>query len=534
MGTLMPLRGIARAAAAMLLLFAAACQTVSLDSARDHKPGNGIVAFKFVTNSYLTVIFQDHWTWATIADEAGKSFTFTAVTEGMTRSALYVGSVPPGRYHFTGFEGKLAFASAKPNERLGNFLVEAGRVTFLGTLIEHANQDRFVLPGVNSRTYLLYDPKPSPDGLTAVLNILFPGLQGVDLDPVTFIGWDRRRAPVALNLGAFDFVRRSSRGLIDPVELADGSIAFGSVLGQLRLWHPDRGWRNLDVGLNRGIEAFAELPSGAWLVGGEMGMLRRSFDHGASWHDVKSDLPYGVVHDLNVLDGGTVYLTHYRGTEFALYRAAGDLGHWERVQSATFEPAGRTWGSAVQGLTTRVHGGHLYTTLPHSRLAVFDPATRRSTLHDMPGPLMSPLRIAPDGVMRGTFAVFVAHNPYLSRDGGGSWHGANITRYAHMPGFRDKSFGMAIGVPSLTQRRSSVLVTRDGGTTWSEAAAAPHVGLRWIGFSNRAGVAFATDDISRLYYSRDEGRTWTEDSVPPPGAPAPKPASQSAALFPRR
>ena len=506
---------LCRLACFLAVLLAAACQTVSLNSAQDHTAGNGIVAFRYAINGAQPIAFHDPWDFVEIEGDDGSSLTFNPVYDGISRTALYVGSVPPGRYRFTEFSGRIGGVSGRPNDKLGKFNVEAGRVTYLGTLVQQVDELRVSFPGTGTRNLLVYDPNPSPDGLPEILDILFPGLSGVDRNPQSFIGWDPETVPDAAGPALYAEIRKASRGLIDPVELSDGSVAFGSLLGQLRLWHPDAGWRRVDIGVNRAIEAFAELSPGVWLVGGEMGSLRLTTDEGRTWKDAGIPLPYGVVQDIYTMPDGYIYITHYRGTQFTLYRGKMGGGPWQVIQSARFAAPGQLYGSTPQRMKTYRFGSVLYTTLPHSNLAVFDTATGVAEIRDMPGPF-NHMQLSNDGVLRGNFEQFIIWNPLESRDGGKSWEGSTHSRAMLPPAFKDGSFGMGVELqPGFTSGTAYLSQTEDGGKTW-ERTREFFLSTIWMGYARRTDAFYAYDRVRTLFVSRDGGKTWKEDSSDAP------------------
>ncbi len=499
--------------AALFLLVS--CQTASLKNAASHSSNNGILAFRFVSNGPGPIAFQDPWDFAIIEEiTSGETFTLADVTDGLSRSALYVGSVPPGQYRLSSFEGTISNATGTPNESFGRFDVQAGRITYLGSIVEVVTGPRIAVLTTHRTSYLTYDPTPIAEGLPDVLNALYPGLSGVALQPDSYLAWREDHVPPVISRGFYDEVRDGSLGLLAPTELSDGRIAFGTLLGQIRFWHPDQGWSRADIGVNRAVEAIVEIVPGALLVGGEMGMLRISPDMGKAWAQIKAPIPYGVVRDIHKMPDGGIYLTHYRGTEFTLLRSDVNLNDWQVVQSFQFAAPGRFYGSTPQRLRTHRVGSLLLTTLPQSRLAVYDTSTGTSDVRDMPGPV-SRARASRDGKLRGIFERFIVWNPYLSADGGATWETDTISRSSHMPAFRGDTHGAALEMESgLTEGRTFLIRTDDGGKTWQRGPRMPNPFLTWIEFSDDGTLIYASDQLGDFYYSRDAGETWKHDPVP--------------------
>ncbi|MDW3205969.1 MAG: hypothetical protein R8L07_10555 [Alphaproteobacteria bacterium] len=493
----------------------AACQTASLKTAASHDPANGIIAFRFVSNGPGPIAYQDPWDFAIIEETTtGETFTLTDVTDGLSRSALYIGSVPPGEYRLSSFAGTISNATGTPNDSFGRFAIEARRITYLGSIVEVVTGPRVDVLSRYRTSYLTYDPTPVAEGLPEVLQALYPGLSDVAMRPDSYLGWSEAHVPPVISQGLYDEVRDGSLGLLAPTELSDGRIAFGTLLGQIRFWHPEHGWSRVDLGVNRSVEAIVEIVPGALLVGGEMGMLRISPDMGKAWAQIRSPIPYGVVRDIHKMPDGGVYLTHYRDTRFTLLRSDINLNQWEPVQSFQFAAPGRFYGSTPQRLRTHRIGSLLLTTLPQSRLAVYDTETGRSEVRDMPGPV-SRARASRDGRLRGIFERFIVWNPYLTADGGVTWESDTISRSTHMPAFRDESHGAALEMESgLTEGWTYLTRTKDGGSTWQRGPKMPNPFLTWIDYAADGSLLYATDQLGEFYYSRDGGETWKHDPVP--------------------
>lgn len=97
---------------------------------------------------------------------------------------------------------------------------------------------------------------------------------------------------------------------------------------------------------------------------------------------------------------------------------------------------------------------------------------------------------------------------YFSEDGGETWTAVEagvigIANYNFIH-FSDENYGIAGTAADV------IIVTSDGGVTWTLATATGGAGAILCGFRVDSNRLWVGDDAGRLYFSRDNGVTWTQ------------------------
>ncbi|MCM2268972.1 MAG: YCF48-related protein [Thermoanaerobaculia bacterium] len=128
-----------------------------------------------------------------------------------------------------------------------------------------------------------------------------------------------------------------------------------------------------------------------------------------------------------------------------------------------------------------------------------------------------PARLAPrslllDGDSRGALAVAVGERGHVlvSRDGGASWTQADVPTRAMLTGvyLHDESLGWAVG------HDETIVRTRDGGATWELVRSAPEAERPLLDVWFRdAGHGFAVGAYGAFLVTADGGSTWEERPI---------------------
>ena len=94
---------------------------------------------------------------------------------------------------------------------------------------------------------------------------------------------------------------------------------------------------------------------GNWFVGGELGLLRFSKNHGRTWESIRGNIPFGTVLELGQWDD-QIIATTIRGKDVYIHAAKAGTAEWRQLARY----------AGAQGVRTEsfVVGDALITTLP--------------------------------------------------------------------------------------------------------------------------------------------------------------------------
>lgn len=469
-------------------------------------PGDGAVIFKLTQNleNRLGLVSYGVPNIAVKRLEAnGKSpcYRLTANTLGMLHSAVFGGALPPGIYEFptvgagTGIGGPCGTTDSP--SKFARFMVEAGKLSFLGTIEITASNDRH-------RTFITPEPAPNLLRARVLVDNEFPDLSR--FSQAVIVGWVPASMPPGLD-AARQFAVENSFGLLDPSETSDGRYIFGSRAGVIREWAPGESRPIIhDTGVRTSLELTTILPDGHWLVGGEGSALLASADHGQTWTSVSSNLPFGAIVGLNSARSGIVYVTLFRGDTVSVFSGRPGLSPWRKI--ASYTTTFNHWTS-IAGVLPRTDmiEGKLVTLVPSRQIAILDPATGKSVIRNLPGSAQV-FSVSADGVLHCRCNKVLAVNPYESHDFGQTWISSAASRWMMMPAMRDARHGVA-WVGAMMGKRGMVY-TNDGGATWTPSTETPDLSLQNTFYSNDGKRAFATNGVNQLWESDDDGRSWHE------------------------
>lgn len=483
---------------------------VTMTHPRISRPDEGAVILRVTANAYTTNRASGAWRDIELRriDAQATAFTPNVLTlpqpQEYVQSYVYGGALKAGRYAIQ----KMTFHSGsfiEPAPSLGYFDVKPGQITYLGHLIQ--------LNDASYKGVLLAHPVGLTDSREAgaIVKDTFPALAPLLGNSV--LGWASTsqfeffkpeataklsRADELMKM-RYDHVRAHADGSLSPLELANGDVLFGTLLGTLRRWHPGGTVGLVDLHTTNAVAAIAELRNGTLLAGGEFSFLKSSDDGGQFWQEVPNNLPAGIITDLKELPDGRLHVTLLHHAEVLTY--AGTLGNpkWTRL-SAT-PPVGYDTDNLPP--RTFLHEGIATTLLPPARLLAYDTRAGTQQILALPGAAREFTQAANGWMYCLCARSFVASN-YVSKDLGRSWQPIRSNMMLGMPRFRDERNGVAVERPLLGPPH--LMETRDGGVTWNARAFMNNPGVL-LGYL-RDGNTLLVESYGDVYASQDTGDNW--------------------------
>ena len=434
----------------------------------------------------------------------GATYQVPASLDASSRSALFVASMPPGRYRL----GRLSSASygmvqksqwIEVGARFPHFEIQAGRLTDLGAIVQT------MAPGSSRNVELGYDANPDHEIAGDLVRELAPRFAPLLGKP--WLGWssDSTRADARSTGGIASYV---SVGIVDPQVLADGRLVAGSYDGMVKAGVPDRPAQLHDVGQRVSIEAVAVLPDASWVAAGEYGVIRQSNDGGATWRSIRGDLPYGLVCSVHAVSGQLV-ATVLRGDRVVVASTtpgSASAPHW--TVHASYTPSSEPFWQWKSRYATHsfVVDGQIVTAMPSNFIGVWDPRTGQSFERKLPDTVDSFAAPGGDALRFMSPAGLFANNSYLSNDVGATWEKLPTLPFVEAVALSDKLNGVG-WAPGLQIRTGSFLKTADGGRTWTklgeQGLIVPQVILDKV-----RGVAYAIDIQGSLWVGTNGASDW--------------------------
>lgn len=505
-----------KALSLFLPLLLTGCFTMTHE--RVKRPDEGAVVLRVTANAYR----NNHagGVWNTIEfrriDAKAGAMTPRVLThpqrQNYVQSHVYGGALKAGRYaiHQMTMPSKAFIEPSQ--EALGTFEVKPGQVTYLGHLIQ--------LNDAGYNQILLAHPvgPPNRGEADAIVREVFPELSPL-LDKAV-LGWESS-SPIASTPSGkavevssadqvmqqlYNHVRARADGSLSPLELANGDVLFGTLLGTLRRWHPGGDVSLMDLQTTNAVAAIAEMRDGTLLAGGEFRLLKSSADGGRSWSDVPNNLPAGTITDLRQLPDGKVHVTLLHRAQALTYAGTPGDPDWTRLSATALVP----YYDDSLPPRTFVHEGLVTTLLPPGRLLAYDTRSGTHQIFPLPG-FAREFTQAANGWMYCLCAprLQVATN-FVSKDLGHTWQPLPSDRLLTMPRFRDDRQGAALERPLLGPPH--LMETSDGGATWTAREfTRPGVLLGYL----RDGKTLLAEYYGDVYATRDSGTTW----VPIKGRP---------------
>lgn len=329
--------GVLRALLIFVLLALTACGPTAIET-RPDDPANlperyGLVAFKVISNTDRLAPSLQNWTGAFAVDlqDVEKRYFLAAGGTGLNSSRVFVGAMPPGDYGIFMLQSYLrtgdgsVWLNARVPRGLGNFRVEEGRLTSLGTLVFQPlgqigeGRDR-------SQLYVIArfdDDEPLEDFVAEAFPEAWAGIR-TDL----ILGWESDQLDLERDDLA-DRLRRFARG-IEPHRLPNEQAILTAPMGQIRLREGQGSWRRIDTGQNRHIGTVIEYGDG-FLAGGERGLVMRAPSLDGPWQALPGPSTQENVYWLHADSVGGVVALAQRGRQVRLYAVSSDFSSWRSV-----------------------------------------------------------------------------------------------------------------------------------------------------------------------------------------------------------
>lgn len=523
------------------LLLLGACATVpSAGIGRDDKipDDGGLVAVQVVTNSEKLSDALPNWTEVIVVDlDRAKPdgthliYSLPALNNGLSSTRVFVGVLRPGRYRFAGLYAfaqvgdRMQSQNARAPETIGSFEIATDQMTNLGTvLFQPFPGDPMSKPMIGSDMRFAYAMSRLDDrvALEDFVAHSYPAR------------YERTRAHAPLgwlpdSLGPLRDQLASmirSRAVLSAAyqEPNHGDIYYAARLGTL--YRRDEGgtWTSAHLPTEYDLIAFAHLPDGSFVAGGERGTIWRAREFTGPWQGEPLADRDQVVIWLGVIEGQLLAVTS-TGIGYRLYKAGGSEarpGDWQRVADYGahdgYDEQRRVF--AIERPPMLIRGPHGLTLFDHKSRHRFD--TRSGQFTTEPGDGLAALVNQANGIV-----VAMPHSgwmgskpPIVSRDGGASWESYQRLGQFHEPPYvfedgtelgidNDASF-MLIG----WQRRASidVLSSADKGATSTTVGHVSYGCGRLEGAISTDARLFARCRDGTLLMSTDKGRTWTRDA----------------------
>lgn len=426
----------------------------------------------------------------------------TEMTEGVESTSVFVGTLPAGGYRLEAVKRTRAIGSwvttttAPVPQVLGTFRVRPGEATNLGTLVY-----QYHLNSAIASKYLV-TRLTAPAEFSAFLRRRFPAIASHVLQkPVST--WDStsdesaRQAVVRL-------AQAGSAQVNDPRETPWGELVAGSRLGQVLVRAADGRWRSVDTGYTSEIFTVLPLKNGQLLASGEEGMLLVSDDRGLHWAPAPTPAS-GVIEDVAQAEDGQCYVVVRGPAEYAVYRTDDPKARpWQEVHR--FERGRRP------GRLTMFARPRLLAAMPHGEFVAYDAGAQQwRSVTSSSSLKLARVRMREDGLL---YAVAEGANAYerrvvASRDWGRSWDvlGTWSTGKVEDVLFTSASAGYLV----LNKRAAGggvLLVTADGGKSWSERGALP-MWAESVFLADAGRVLLVSKKSGFVAASRDQGKSWT-------------------------
>lgn len=526
----------------MILTLSAGCATtVSQMQPNDPlAPDRGFVIVRIMNNTAQLSTFFSSWQGLNVLDQAGQQFLLTPTKADVKSTQIFLGQLPAGTYKLqrlgSSSSGAMTVStSAEIGDKLGSFLIKAGDLTDLGTVIyqpvgkdhfvfirsaieaesrEFLNQNFPVIAGA-LRGHSVHLWNDSVDntapvagergkGSLPLLDKLIQVIAEAGSRQHQYLAWDQ----VKNNRDALRLAKLNSFSFNSLRQLSTGEIFAGSSLGQVVVRDSSRKWGQIDVGTNREITAIKPLDPQRIIVGGEEGLLMSTENGGKSWVRVPPPGNLGVVTIIEKLDNRW-FVAGLRDNKLSVYESSGQIGtNWRLVKEIPVENI--TYSSPEY--SALVEGNRLLLFVPSNQIYAFDGGTNSWSQWEVPYTYRAIYPIG-GGDLVGSAAwgtqrsVFTKKAIFLSRNYGKSWSMMKADRLADHPAFKNKDEGYAIQLVIGALSGSTKLVkTIDSGETWNDVAELPTIATGL--FLDRIGGRLHYLSSARVYALSDDSKTW--------------------------
>lgn len=491
--------------AGCLLLAISGCVTTPQTSVPvPQQADEGAVVVRLLPNTQSASQFMKNWENIVVEQDSGKTgepgkqYALKPDLTATSRSAVYVGALPPGRYRFVRFSSQSCGAaciseSITVNDTFSRFDIRPQQLTDLGVIIQ--------TPGMQNRRFMLAHVESDDKQLVdELVRDLAPALAPM-LDKPR-LGWRADSVPAQMPLLA-RHAKAASHGFVQPQEAAPGFFIFGTADGVVGGWNASqRTTTQFDLGTHRSIDTVLVTKNGAWLAGGEFSLLAQSDDQGRTWHSIRGNLPLGLVTDIHEWHG-EIIVTMLRGNDVRVFAAETDSARWRMLGQYKMDV---NFFFDIPGVRPRslLMEDQLVTLVPARKLAVLDLAMETAEQRDLPGAVQQ-LSASEDKVLRCKCSGGIAVNPWESRDMGKTWQPAALSRYIQQPAFRDRLHGVAF--ESAVFSSAKLVRTVDGGKTWISSTDIAYP-ISSLFYRRDQAAVYAASPYGAVWESTNDGVSW--------------------------
>ncbi len=520
---------VRRALAILVLLALTACAGPRAIQTSPDDPDNlpehyGLVAFKVISNTDRLAPSLQNWTGAFAVDlqDMEKRYFLAAGGNGLNSSRVFVGAMPPGEYGIFLLQSFLrhgdgsTWLNAPVPRALGNFRVEEGRLTSLGSMV-YQPLGQIGEGREQTNLYVIArfdDDEPLEDFVAEAFPQAWEGIR-IDL----ILGWEPDEHDVERQVMA-DRLRRFARG-IEPHRLPDRQAILTAPMGQILVREYAGSWRRIDTGQNRHIATVIAHGDG-YLAGGERGLVMQAPSLDGPWEPVPGPSTQENVFWLHSDPVAGVVALAQEGRQVQLYSVSPDFSSWRNVVTFENQP-GRAYAGSGLSHGARMSDGRLAIFGDHQRV-VYDPLSGEVERHEGRD-------LYQFAQQDGTLVAIPGHwwtgygNPEFSRDYGASWSSVQpIRKQESWPRLRlpvvlpDNDFAVlahqAYQDPqSRRRRRESELRLRVGADDqirhWGGQL--PEGCDRLVPALSGPDELFVSCQDGRVLLSTDGGKSWTVD-----------------------
>ncbi len=328
----------------------------------------GLVTIQVVSN--IDRISDALHTWTSIMavdlDDPEKEYELMGSESGLLGSRVFVGALPPGRYAFYNLHSSRTtnagnfWTNARVSRGLGDFKVQDGRLTSLGTIVYQplSTTDSDDERGVylvarydETETFLRFAREAYPEAFDK-------------LDDSAVLGWTHPRS-----LGEGDEIRERLQEFsisLNHQMLEDGEIITSGTLGQI-LWRKGvLDWQRVDTGFSQQIAVVRKMGE-HYYAAGERGLVLRSRELSGPWERQTGPGTKEAIYWMDADTEGNVFALTKSGDRKRFYSVSGDLKEWTQEIEFSWSPGWAFTGS----------GGVFATVTEDDRVALFAEKTRR-------------------------------------------------------------------------------------------------------------------------------------------------------------
>lgn len=461
--------------------------------------GQGAVAVRVSINSTGLNQYFTYWQQMKLrrVGSSATDFDIALNTDGAVGSATYIGQVPPGEYEILSLSseqcGSMCISSyAKIERKEGRFVVEEGKLTYLGDLL-YAGQ-------AGSMATLIRGGEPTVPDFQRWLKSHYSGLATLPvITPATSAELLKTESSV---YAALQF---RAPGLMNAQLLDDGSALFTSFSSALRRWQAGKGVVNIGTGIKGRVSAVVPISNQEWVAAGDFDQYRRTTDGGATWSVIESGLPTGTVIGMYKAGEGDLVVLLRDSAKLKALRGSFQSHTWQLMHEAPF--AFSIWQGGLRDPVINRVADRVMVFLPPDNGFFLDlKKYETKPFATLPG--VMGIGYSADNVLRcrcNKSGFWVA--PYESRDDGKTWQDSTLDRGASVPVFKDAQNGFGMLAQALR-------VTHDGGQTWQTVqqqsmAPWPYLFQPYsMNFMFTPQRIIGTDGQTTLIGSEDDGKTW--------------------------